>query len=249
MSKYPWLLERTILLAEVGSYAYGTNTPDSDRDYKGICIPPIEYYLGLQSFNEYNSAGGKNFKNAKNDIDVTISHLTKFALNAMKGVPNNIELLFIEKSEYIKLTSLGEMLVDHRHLFLSKRLEAKYRGYAKSQLDKLRKSQKHDDDPLVRQYGYNTKLLMHTVRLLTSAIEILETGDFQTRRPNREQLLACRNGKYSLQEAFDMIEYYDQQLQQALFHTTLPDAPDETKINSLVIEINKKGALNDSEWS
>lgn len=56
-----WLEHRTILLTKYGSHCYGTNTPTSDLDYKGVCIPPPEYYLGLKSINEYNTAGGKNF--------------------------------------------------------------------------------------------------------------------------------------------------------------------------------------------
>lgn len=57
-----WIRERMILLANTGSFAYGTNTEESDRDYKGICIPPIEYMLGLKHFNEYNSAGVRHIK-------------------------------------------------------------------------------------------------------------------------------------------------------------------------------------------
>ena len=50
-----WLKNRTILLTRTGSHAYGTNTPESDEDYRGVCIPPPEYYLGLKSINEYNT--------------------------------------------------------------------------------------------------------------------------------------------------------------------------------------------------
>lgn len=35
----------TILLVASGSHAYGTATPTSDRDFKGIFIPPMDYYL------------------------------------------------------------------------------------------------------------------------------------------------------------------------------------------------------------
>lgn len=73
-SNLHWLEDSTIILAPTGSYAYGTNTEESDRDYKGVCIPPIDYYLGLESFNEYNNSGGKNFKNTKDDIDINITY-------------------------------------------------------------------------------------------------------------------------------------------------------------------------------
>ena len=37
-----------ILLALTGSQAYGTATPTSDRDYKGVFIAPKDYYLGFK---------------------------------------------------------------------------------------------------------------------------------------------------------------------------------------------------------
>jgi predicted nucleotidyltransferase len=242
-SNLKWLEERTIILAPTGSYAYGTNTENSDKDYKGVCIPPIEYYLGLDSFNEYNNSGGKNFRNTKDDVDVTILHINKFVKDAMQGVPNNIELLFLRPEDYLKVTSLGQILIDNRHLFLSKHMEKKFSGYAYSQIQKLKnKKINHTGrQDLVQPFGYDTKFFMHSIRLLTSAIEILETGDFRTYRPNRQLLLDCRNNKYTFEEALNMVEMYQNQLQIALEKSGLPKTPDYQKINQLLMEINKKG--------
>lgn len=46
-SNLPWLPERTILLTKSGSQAYGTSTPTSDLDVKGVAVAPKEYYLGF----------------------------------------------------------------------------------------------------------------------------------------------------------------------------------------------------------
>ena len=82
-----WLKNRTILLTRTGSHAYGTNTPESDEDYRGVCVPPPEYYLGLKSINEYNTSGGKNFTtNKAGDVDVTVTHINKFVRDALNGV-------------------------------------------------------------------------------------------------------------------------------------------------------------------
>lgn len=242
-SNLDWLEDRTIILAMTGSYAYGTNTETSDKDYKGVCIPPIDYYLGLKAFNEYNTSGGKNFRNTKDDVDVSIIHINKFVKDAMAGVPNNIELLFMRKEDYLKVTPLGQLLIDNRHLFLSKQIEKKFGGYAYSQIQKLKNKNSNGTgrQDLIEKYGYDTKFFMHSVRLLTSAIEILETGDFCTFRPNRQLLLDCRNGKYTFDEAMEMIEMYENQLKVASEKSTLPKTPDYKKINELLIEINKKG--------
>ncbi|MCC2248931.1 nucleotidyltransferase domain-containing protein [Virgibacillus sp. AGTR] len=242
-SNLDWLGERTILLAPTGSYAYGTNTENSDKDYKGVCIPPIDYYLGLESFNEYNTSGGKNFKNTKDDIDVNIIHVNKFVKDAMQGVPNNIEILFVHPEDCLKITPLGQKLLDHRHLFLSKAIKKKFGGYAYSQIQKLKAKNSNGTgrQDLIQKFGYDTKFFMHSIRLLTSGIEILETGDFQTLRPNRQLLLDCRNGLYPFNEALEMINVYDEKLQTVFEESTLPTKPDYKKINDLLIEINKEG--------
>ncbi|PAE16339.1 hypothetical protein CHH91_09520 [Virgibacillus sp. 7505] len=227
-------------MAPTGSYAYGTNTEDSDKDYKGICIPPVYYFLGLESFNEYNSSGGKNFKNTKDDVDINIIHITKFVKDAMIGVPNNIEILFLNKDQYLKITEPGQQLIDNRHLFLSKAIQKKFGGYANSQIQKLkqRNVSRSGRQDLIDLYGYDTKFFMHSVRLLTSAIEILETGDFSTFRPNRSFLLDCRKGAYTFSEAVELIELLDNDLKRAAEHSTLPEKPDYHAINQLLIRIN-----------
>ncbi len=55
-----WLNDNTIYLTKHGSQAYGTNTPTSDLDVRGVCIPPIKTHnLGLlnnfhQVFREFD---------------------------------------------------------------------------------------------------------------------------------------------------------------------------------------------------
>lgn len=242
-SNVEWLEERTIILSPTGSYAYGTNTEASDKDFKGVCIPPIEYYLGLESFNEYNTSGGKNFRNTSDDVDVNIIHINKFVKDAMQGVPNNIEILFVRQEDYLKVTPLGQLLIDHRHLFLSKHIQKKFGGYAYSQIQKLKNKQSNGTgrQDLIEEFGFDTKFFMHTIRLLTSAIEILETGDFSTYRTNRHLLLDCRNGKYNFEEALEMVEMYDNQLKGSLEKSSLPKTPDYRRINKLLIEINRQG--------
>lgn len=238
-SNLNWLEKQTILLAPTGSYAYGTNTEESDRDYKGVCIPPIEYYLGLESFNEYNTTGGKNFKNTKDDVDVSIIHINKFVKDAMRGVPNNIEILFVREKDFIKVTDSGQRLIENRELFLSKQIVKPFGGYATSQAKKL-KTKKVGRQDLIDKYGYDTKMASHTIRLLTSAIEILSTGSFSTYRTDRERLISIKNGNFTFDEVLEMIEFFDATLGVVAAKSGLPDKPDHGKINSLLIDINEE---------
>jgi len=244
-----WLKQRTILLTLTGSYAYGTNTETSDIDYKGVCIPPEEYYFGLKTFNDYNTTGGKNWKNTKDDVDISIMHINKFVSDAMAGVPNNIEILFVNSEHILSINEFGKELISHRHDFLSKALKHKFGGYAHSQLMKLiaKNSNGTGRQDLIEKFGYDTKFYSHAVRLLTSAIEILKIGDFSTYRSNKEELLACRNGRDTLEQAIAYIQDLDKELNE-LYETSniIPYKPDYNKINTWLIDLNKRAMLK--EW-
>ena len=60
----PWLKDRTILLVKAGSHAYGTNTPTSDLDIRGVAVPTKEYLIGyFKKFEQAITTG---------DLDITI---------------------------------------------------------------------------------------------------------------------------------------------------------------------------------
>lgn len=243
--KQEWIDERTIIMCETGSRAYGTNTPESDHDYKGVCIPPVDFYLGLETFNEYNNTGGKNWKNTKDDIDISISHINKFVRGCMQGVPNDLEILFANPESYQKITPIGQMLIDNRHLFLSKQIKKKFCGYANAQIHRMNNGLKNGGgrQELVEQHGYDTKMFAHAVRLLLNATRIFKTGDFSTYLPeeDRKLVLKCRNGQYNHEEAMELFESLDIAMQKEYENTTIPDKPDYNTINDLLIKINKKG--------
>ena len=43
-----WMRSGVIYLTLYGSKAYGTDTPASDSDFKGVSISPKQYYYGFQ---------------------------------------------------------------------------------------------------------------------------------------------------------------------------------------------------------
>lgn len=124
----PWLRERTILLTRHGSHAYGLNTPTSDRDYKGIAVPPREYFLGFASVFEQAESG---------EPDLVIYELRKFFRLARDCNPNVVEVLFTDPSDHLLKTPAGERLVAGRDLFLSRKAKHTFSGYAIAQLKRL----------------------------------------------------------------------------------------------------------------
>ena len=75
---------RCILKVVAGSRAYGTNTEDSDYDYRGICIQPKKYLLGLDKFEQHE----------EKEPDTVIYSLEKFVRLALQNNPNILEILF-----------------------------------------------------------------------------------------------------------------------------------------------------------
>jgi Predicted nucleotidyltransferase len=85
---------------------------------------------------------------------------------------------------------------------------------------------------------------MHLIRLLKMGIEILEGKEINTyREQDRGLLLDIRNGKYTYDEIFEMVDKYEKDFKYASEHTSLPDNPDYNKINELIMEINR-GVIN-----
>jgi len=146
------LVERhTVLLATVGSIAYGLTLSTSDKDIKGICIAPAEYYYGLKQF-EQKDKGWDDTTDLSSGLfpvldgikDCTIYELKKFLRLAMNNNPIVLEMLWLNDYEY--LSTIGRALVRSRHLFLSKKVKhtfprvvayGTYIGYAYAQLKKV----------------------------------------------------------------------------------------------------------------
>lgn len=92
-----------------------------------------------------------------------------------------------------------------------------------------------------QQHGknYDTKNMMHTIRLLQSAEQILATGTLNIKVTNREELLAIKSGEMEydalLQKADDLIERIE-----ALYETsTLPEYPDNEKVMNILINLRE----------
>lgn len=119
---------RVIYLTQHGSRAYGTNIEGSDYDYKGICIPSKQYYVGF----------GKNFEQQEfSDPDTVIYEIRKFLSLLYNNNPNVIETLFTADEDRVFVSFIGEQLLEQRDMFLSKRIRWSFGGYAFSQLKKM----------------------------------------------------------------------------------------------------------------
>lgn len=85
--------------------------------------------------------------------------------------------------------------------------------------------------------GYDSKNLLHTIRLLDMAGEIARERVLRIRRPNREYLLRVRSGEFEYE---DLVARAEEQLTEviATFEASnLQDQPDRDQVNRLLVEI------------
>jgi hypothetical protein len=88
--------------------------------------------------------------------------------------------------------------------------------------------------------NYDAKNMMHTIRLLETALDILEQGVLQVRRPNRAQLLEIRKGAYEYEALMALAEEKLARIDVAFTRSTLPEQPNRTQIEQLLVEIREK---------
>ena len=105
-------------------------------------------------------------------------------------------------------------------------------------------------------HGYDTKHAMHLVRILRMGKEILTTGQVIVRRPDAEDLLAIRNGKWNIDELLEYVEGLDAEIndiyrrmypnpkkdpeplaEEDRLVPILPHSPPKTKMSDLCVEI------------
>lgn len=221
--------DRLILKVVAGSHSYGTNTPDSDYDYRGVCIPPVENLLGLSDQFEQHET--------KNPDEVIYS-LKKFVRLALHNNPNILDALFVDDKDIVFINDFGKELRDLRYSFLSKRVFHTYGGYAHSRLKNLIEKGKNpigNKKELIEKYGYDTKDASHLIRLMRMCYEILKLGEVNVLRPDKEFLIEIRNGSYSLEEIQEEYIHLNKLTQEAYTNSKLPESPDYTRINNWLI--------------
>ena len=85
------------------------------------------------------------------------------------------------------------------------------------------------------------KHAMHLIRLLIVGKEILKGLGINTYRDkDREFLVKIRNGEYSYEEIFKLVDEHERQFKMAYDETKLPDEPDYKKAEELVMEIYER---------
>lgn len=88
------------------------------------------------------------------------------------------------------------------------------------------------------------KNLMHCYRLINMAEEIVKEHKIIVERPNRQELLDIRHGKYDLQTLIDSAEEKIEIIKELYKNSDLPDKVNKEKVNEILVNIRKENEQN-----
>lgn len=84
---------------------------------------------------------------------------------------------------------------------------------------------------------YDAKNMMHTIRLLQTALNIAKTGKVIVKRENRDELLAIKSGQSDYETLVKMADNLTNEISQAFAASDLKDEPNHIKILTQLIEM------------
>lgn len=241
----PWLRDNLCYETMMGSVAYGVSSDTSDMDVYGICFPKKELVFPhlageipgfgrqIQRFSTWQEhhieALGKSW-------DFQMYSIVTFFQLAMENNPNIIDSLFTPRRCVLSTTQVGELIRERRKDFLHKGSWHKFKGYAYSQLNKIRsKNPTGKRIELVEKYGYDVKFAYHVVRLLLEVEMIMAEQDLDLER-HGEQLKAIRRGEWTEEQLREWASNKEKDLEKLYSDSALQYAPDEPKLKGLLLE-------------
>lgn len=244
-----WLPDNLVYLAIVGSESYGANLPGtSDQDLQGFCIPPkSEVFPHLrgeipgfgrqkQQFGDWQE---HHILHKDKEYDFCVYSIVKFFHLAMENNPNVLDIINVPDNCIKHITKVGQLVRDNRKVFFHAGCFHKFRGYASAQMAKIetganRSNPKRADS--IEKHGYDTKFLMHVMRLALECEQILLTGDLDLKRDS-QFLLSVRRGDMTLEDGKKWWASKSRDLETAYTNCkVVPREPDEGAIKRLLIQ-------------
>ena len=234
----------------MGSIAYGVSNDLSDTDIYGFCIPPRDYVFPhlrgeiagfstpgpqFEQYQQHHIHDGSASAGKGRVYDITIYSIIKYFRLCMENNPNIIDSLFVAQRCVLNSTPIGDMVRENRKLFLHKGAWHKFKGYAFTQMRKLKTKQPQGKrKKMLEEYGYDVKFAYHVIRLLDEVEQILSEHDIDLER-NREQLKAIRRGEWTVEEIEHYFSSKEKELENLYSNCKLPPKADEEQIQTLLL--------------
>ncbi|MFJ4877750.1 DNA polymerase beta superfamily protein [Streptomyces sp. NPDC088745] len=224
--------DHTLYSCVMGSRAFGLATEDSDTDVRGVYLAPTPLFWRFT----------KPPAHVEGPAPEQFSwELERFCDLALRANPNILECLHSPLP--LHTDPRGEELLTLRTAFLSRRVHATFVGYAASQRRKI--------DADVRRYGApRWKHAMHLLRLLSSCLDLLRTGELTVDVGDaREPLLAVKRGEVPWPAVEKRLAALVEDAAAALSTSPLPEIPDHARVEDFLIRTRRGSALAYEESS
>ena len=248
ITDYPKFLKDNIHYEVImGSMAYNVSTDASDVDIYGFCIPPKDFIFPYSSGMLYGFDEPKKFEqyqkhhikdaDAGKEYDFSIYSIVKYFKLVAENNPNMIDSLFVPQNCILSSTGVGQIVRENRKIFLHKGCWHKFKGYAYSQMHKMKTknpsptSKRYDS---IMEHGYDVKFAYHVIRLLDEVEQILTTGDLDLTR-SCEMLKSIRRGEWSIQKIEDYFARKEVSLEQSYHDCKLPHTYDRDQVRGVLL--------------
>jgi predicted nucleotidyltransferase len=227
-----------------GSIVIGTSDQSSDIDARGIVSPTEDNLYGLNNFDMTKLIEGNLGVNSLGDADIELYSIRKFMQSIYRGDVVTSEMLFIEDPfKFVEDPNLTPIF-SLRELFLTKALVKNYSNFAfgmyqKAFNSRINDSERKDKIERLEKYGYETKYAMKSFLYFTMCLEILGGKGLILTRPDASDLLAIKNGKYSVSEMRSILAQLDIEVKSLLSATSLVKTPNFNVVNDLCKSVIK----------
>lgn len=174
---------------------------------------------------------------------VSIAH-TK-GLYALFYDENNVHqyrgIMSGELANEVSLSSIPKGEKEKAYLFFNKEF---YSSYCKDYKEYREWVEKRNEQRYLGNVehgkGYDAKNMMHTIRLLQVAEEILTQGTLNVKRQNREELLSIKTGNYQYNDLLTMADSLMAGIEAAYANSPLRGVPDIKQIELVLVQMREE---------
>lgn len=190
---------------------------------------PLNHWLATENYKQENCGL------------VAIPHLKGVyalfytSLGSYKGIMRK------EDANEVCLSSIAKEEKSVAYLFFNQESYSTYCKQYKEYWDwmELRNEERYRTNMQHGQH-YDSKNMMHTIRLLQTTEQIFATGILNVRVENREELLSIKKGEWSYEAILVKAETLIQSIEQVFQHSTIQDLPDTKSAEHILITMRKE---------
>lgn len=167
---------RVVYVTQYGSKLFGTDTPRSDTDYKGVFIPKQRDVLLKRDIDHYTYSSNESVqRNTEVDVDLQLFSIYKWFALLKKGETGAIDLLFSlfrEETQVYSDPVFTRRIMDNYARFYNRHLHS-FVGYCigQSKIYNIKGERFHELHDLVGALG-KIETSRHTEKLETLLVEL-----------------------------------------------------------------------------